>query len=242
MISKRTYVLDKFNITLPEARTNWFTERLLYSGQGRVWNKLRRIYKKHDKTHFYDLSSIPAYTFKPELLALPDGKSFVQGYLQNEAYFKDIRHILVREFTLKKRLDIVPSTNSVSIHVRRGDYLTIPLYHVCGMDYYNAAMAEMDRRFETPVYYIFSDDLVWVRENFPQDERHIIAADKYHLEDCEEMVLMSRCFNNIISNSTFSWWAAWLNPNPYKTVIAPKAWFKGDEGCSEMLPDGWLQM
>lgn len=242
VVAKRQYLLDKFNITLKETRTNWFTERLIYTGRGRVWNKLRSIYKKHDKTNFID-AGVPADTFKGELFYLPKGKSYIQGYLQNDRYFRDIRHILVEEFTLKNRLDAVPASNSVSIHVRRGDYMGIPVFRVLGMDYYNAAMAEMDRRLETPIYYIFSDDTTWIRDNFPKDERHIIVADKYKFSDVEEMVFMSRCSSQIISNSTFSYWAAWLNPNSYKTVIAPDVWFNnGQKKGERILPESWIRM
>jgi len=108
---------------------------------------------------------------------------------------------------------------TVSLHIRRGDYLRTQDHHpVCSLDYYMDALSKFrDKEYK---FIVFSDDVDWCRNNFNED--FIFTEGN---TDYEDMWLMSLCDHNIIANSSFSWWGAWLNDNPNKRVIAPKKWF-----------------
>jgi hypothetical protein len=136
----------------------------------------------------------------------------VEGFFQSEKYFKNSREEILNMFDLKQERDLV------SIHVRRGDYLKNPNYHnVLGKEYYDKAMSH----FPKDRFLIFSDDIEWCRHAFVGDRFEFYEGKN----DLEEMMVMASCKHNIIANSSFSWWAAWLNQNDEKKVIAPKKWF-----------------
>lgn len=167
------------------------------------------------------------------------GNIYLDGYWQNEKYFKGIRDELLKDFTLKQKiskeakeyLDQIKNTNSISLHIRRGDYVqnkhTNQVHGICGLDYYKKTISYMLQKMEHPVFFIFSDDIEWCKENFDfLDNKVFVENTKSAIEDLE---LMKNCDHNIIANSTFSWWGAWLNENEDKIVIAPKQWFFKDE-------------
>ena len=134
--------------------------------------------------------------------------------------------------------------NAVSLHIRRGDYLQPKHWattgSVCQLPYYQNAIAEMSRRVASPSYYIFSDDIAWVKENLPL--QNAVYIDWNTDEDSwQDMMLMSHCKHHIICNSTFSWWGAWLNPNMDKTVIVPSRWFQHSE-APDIYPTGWIKV
>lgn len=148
----------------------------------------------------------------------------LNGFFMSEKYFKHRRKKLLKVFepefdrivNLVKRHSI-PFENC-AIHVRRGDYLKLGRYHpVCGMDYYLAAIDRFDR---DTTFLVFSDDIEWCRSQFIGDRFVFIENDN----DIDDLYLMSLCQHQIIANSTFSWWAAWLNENPNKMVVAPEIW------------------
>jgi hypothetical protein len=126
-------------------------------------------------------------------------------------------------------LDQVRSGNSVSVHVRRGDYARNPqaskFHGVLNPEYYLQALSHLTRKYGSLEVFVFSDDLEWVRGNIRFDApTHYVegnARDASHID----MLLMSNCAHNIIANSTFSWWAGWLNARPGRTVVAPLQWF-----------------
>ncbi|RYX87554.1 alpha-1,2-fucosyltransferase, partial [bacterium] len=125
--------------------------------------------------------------------------------------------------------DITNSENAVSVHIRRGDYITDKeansLMGVMPISYYNAAMEIINKKISKPEFYFFSDDLNWVKENFKGDNYHYIDSGK----DYTDLHLMQICKHNIIANSSFSWWGAFLNKNLNKIVIAPKNWVSNPE-------------
>jgi len=161
----------------------------------------------------------------------------LHGYFQSEKYFKDYTD-LIRE-TLCPRYDGRIKPGVASIHVRRGDYIQPHLsgcYNILGMDYYTKAMEIIKAR----KYLVFSDDIMWCKKNFVGDKFTFVENDKDYID----LYIMSKCENNIIANSSFSWWAAWLNKNPSKTVIAPKKWFgpklSPTHNTSDLIPKGWV--
>lgn len=139
------------------------------------------------------------------------------GYFQSEKYFKHIENDLRQEFTFK---NIIQELNDkyVSIHVRRGDYLDLKDHHpLCSIDYYKQAMSY----FPNSKFLVFSNDLDWCKANLVGE--NIFYSEGYSAE--EDLQRMSLCEHQIIANSSFSWWASWLNKNTEKVVVAPKHWF-----------------
>lgn len=180
------------------------------------------------------------------------GNIYLDGYWQNERYFIDIREALVKDFIPKKRistearnyLKAIVETNSVSLHIRRGDYVvnshTNSVHGVCGLDYYKRSIEHMKNKVFDPKFYIFSDDISWCKENFNFLDSKIFVDDTQSaLEDLE---LMKHCKHNIIANSSFSWWGAWLNSNTNKIVISPLNWIKNNTKNFKWVPDAWDQL
>jgi len=139
----------------------------------------------------------------------------------------------------------IKRSNSISLHIRRGDYLNdkfSKIYTEITTSFYNKAIYLINKEAADPVFFIFSDDAEWVNEHFN------LAYDKFivsgqGIPDYEELMLMSICKHNIIANSTFSWWGAWLNSNPQKTVIAPVNWLKVDNyKIDDLVPGEWVKL
>ena len=179
---------------------------------------------------------------------LPVGKNiFLHGYFQSEKYFKaneeKVRSLVISDELnykkAKKRYSefVKQNQETVSIHVRRGNYLTLKDYHAnLAPDYYYRGIEKINPK----KVLVFSDDLNFCRETFSGPEFIFVHPEK----DIQDMYLMSMCDNNIIANSTFSWWGAWLNQNPEKKVIAPKEWF-GPKNASmetcDIIPEQWIR-
>jgi hypothetical protein len=196
----------------------------------------------------------PHFPYDPHILKCKNDV-YLEGYWQSEKYFKDIEHLIRSEFTPvtepdnsnKKMADQIRSCESVSLHVRRGDYVSNPVtnaYHgTCSHDYYQTAIRIIEKKIKEPHFFMFSDDPAWVRENI--DVRHpmtivdLNGPDK----DYEDMRLMSLCQYHIIANSSFSWWGAWLSDNPEKIVITPKKWFNDPQiDTIDLIPESWIRL
>ncbi|MBD1386775.1 alpha-1,2-fucosyltransferase [Mucilaginibacter rigui] len=175
---------------------------------------------------------------------------YLDGYFQNENNFKHIRQELLKRFefpvlkgpalTWSKKIQI--DDNSVSIHVRRSDYLKphVNNFHgVLPLSYYQKAKSIIAGKIKAPQYYIFSDDPEWCAANFsfPDNPALIIKNTSNAWED---MCLMSQCKHHIIANSSYSWWAAWLNQNENKIVIAPDKWFVQEP--ADIVPETWIKI
>ena len=164
--------------------------------------------------------------------------SFLEGYWGNENYFNEIREILLTELKIKQehQSDLfhfykneISQFNSVSIHIRRGDYLEVrnkSIFENLDLQYYKDAIALIVSKIPNPKFYIFSDDIIWTKSHLPIEADHVYVNEANTLKDFEELILMSFCKHNIIANSTFSWWAAWLNTNVNKLVLQPKIWYR----------------
>lgn len=179
---------------------------------------------------------------------------YFKGFYQNEKYFADIRSEVRRAFTfdmsranarsatLAARIDA--DASAVSVHVRRGDYL-LPRHYasmggICTETYFENALRAIALRVDDPHYYVFSDDPEWVRTHLPLP--NAVCVDWNTGSDSwQDMMLMSRCRHHIISNSTFSWWGAWLSQHPEKVVIAPCRWTRQSEDTS-ILPETWTKV
>lgn len=181
-------------------------------------------------------------------------KRFIKGEFQSEVYFKNVEDIVRDTFVFKdidsKNLEIadkIRSSNSVSVHFRRGDYLNNPLYEgICTRTYYQRAISEMLCRHPDSEFYVFSNDVPWSRSFFESCfndvKRHIVDINS-GTDSYQDMFLMSQCRHNIIANSSFSWWGAWLNRNISKVVIAPKIWMNtSEEYYKYIVPTTWIKM
>src|SRR5579864_3361982 len=184
---------------------------------------------------------------------------YLEGYWQSEKYFSDLRADLLNELKLKRPLEgmntecaaLIADTNSVSLHVRRGDLVSNlqfnKVHGTCSPEYYAAAIAHVWRVQGTPHLFVFSDDIPWARKAIQPDCPITFVDHNDSAAAHEDLRLMSLCRHNIIANSTFSWWGAWLNRNPQKTVICPKKWFADpsavqdyDKFLSDLLPNSWV--
>lgn len=216
----------------------------------------RAIRKIRTKILFqYNLDFHPNYLTKVKNIIKSGKNVYIEGYFQSERNFAEIREILLSEFSLKEEFKSptfeelrseISKLNSVSVHIRRGDYVNNPKvlkYHgICSVEYYKNAMSKICESIENPVFYFFSDDPNWISENFDLNENTKIISGK-SLTAPEELILMSSCKHNIIANSTFSWWGAWLNQNYDKIVISPTPWvnFKFNPH-KNITPETWINL
>lgn len=181
---------------------------------------------------------------------------FLSGYWQSHKYFSNIENILKKEFQFplisdKLNLELMNSIqnkNSVSIHVRRGDFLNNAIHRIhgtCSIDYYRSAIQYIESNLDDIEYFVFSDAIDWVVENLKFKKNVHFVIGNYSSKSFVDMHLMSKCKHNIIANSSFSWWGAWLNDNPNKIVVAPKKWFAHKElnfQTNDLIPDSWIRI
>lgn len=172
------------------------------------------------------------------------------SYWQAEEYFKTIRPQLLEDFTLSKplpeesqeMLKKIQDCNAVSVHVRRGDYLALTeLFCICSPKYYAKAVEYIKEHTENPHFFIFSDDIEWVKENMHVEGEHTIVDTNRHLHESIDLELMRNCKHSIIANSTYSWWGAWLNESPDKIVISPDTWFTDSRKNEAICPE-WITL
>lgn len=193
--------------------------------------------------------------YDENLFSPPQRNMYLKGYFQSEKYFMKFEDEIRRDFQITsplqkntvEMLKVIESVTSVSLHIRRGDYINNPktnnFHGTCSLEYYHRAIEMIKKEIENPVFFIFSDDILWAKENLRTDSiTHFIdftdAATNY-----EDIKMMSSCKNNIIANSSFSWWGAWLNENKNKLVIAPEKWFNVDyHNTIDIIPESWLKI
>ena len=143
---------------------------------------------------------------------------------------------------MQKILDLIHETNSVSLHVRRGDYVKLQHIHgLCDLDYYAHAIRFITEHLTNPHFFIFSDDIQWVTNNLKIGFSHTFVDINHGHDSAWDMWLMANCKHNIIANSSFSWWGAWLNQNPNKIVVAPAQWF-ADGQQTDIISDDWTKI
>ncbi|MDC0992248.1 alpha-1,2-fucosyltransferase [Candidatus Pelagibacter sp.] len=191
----------------------------------------------------------PHFHYSNQILDIPK-HSLLKGYWQSELYFKDYTHEIKKIFNFSKQFDEknylianeINQNNSISIHVRRGDYLlrTNNNHNVDLKKYYLSAIEKTSIFFKNPKYFIFTDDPLWVTENFKIDYPFIVVDINHGTDSFYDMQLMSLCKSNIIANSSFSWWGAWLNDKEDKIIYAPKNWFNDKLICTDsLIPNSW---
>lgn len=240
----RDLEINKFNISLVQATP---TEVLQSMGSVayRVFKRaVGRIRGRFDRNYFF--------RFHPSILH-KQKRVYLDGYFQSYKYFELIKSTLLGEFTLKNdysapareiKSNIQQVGQSLGMHIRRGDYVTTckDWNGLCGADYYKNGLAEILKKYQIQKIFVFSDDIDWARENLRFDLPTFFVS-RPELSAVEELLLMSVCKHQIIANSTFSWWSAWLNRNENKIVIAPSRWLlASDIDTSDLLPVNWIKI
>ena len=232
---RRKYELDIFDIDFPIVHSKHF----FYTSTNRILTWLRK-----KMSHSVGL---PNYIAEVGFLEQFKDNTYYEGYWQNEFYFQEISEKIKQ--SLKFRIPIsekalptlkqIKDSESVCVHVRRTDFLTDNRYEVLGMDYYQKAIQELKNLHQNLLFFVFSDDIIWCKHQDFGDSKVIFVSDNQSLRD--EFELMMTCKHHIIANSTLSWWAAWLNPNPDKKIIAPQKWFLVKTQPTTLIPERWIR-
>ena len=176
----------------------------------------------------------PSFEYREIPLNIPK-HLILSGYFQSEKYFKKFESAIRKDFTFREKIDCHIPPKTCGVHVRRGDYVKNQNQHpLCSLSYYQKAMEAIDADF----YMIFSDDPDWCSSNFKQKNHTVVRGNSPE----RDMQLMSKCDSNIIANSSFSWWAAWLNTRNTGKVIAPNKWFgdKSSNNPKDIYCEDWL--
>ncbi len=251
----RAFELDAFNIEAGHATPEEIRKAKYPLGP---LSKALRLFNAKVLRKFY-------INFTPSVLGW-SGDVYLDGFWQTEKYFVDVVEDIRNDFTLAKPPGaaarkwfavIGADPNSVSLHVRRGDYVsnaaTGAHHGTCDKGYYERAIFDVAEKMDDrargkgalaiPSIYVFSDDIAWAKKNlsFPCPVAFVSSPD---LTNAEEMALMSACRHHIIANSTFSWWGAWLGDAPDKIVIAPKIWANkhNDDWYADIIPPTWTRV
>ena len=194
------------------------------------------VYVKEDKLQYL-----------PKVLSIRNDNIYYDGYWHSDKYFREYRNELLKQFVFsnKKIEDEYVKlcggnthTETVAIHIRRGDYISQNNPNVRGVDYYRSAINKIKGYVPHVRFCFFSDDLEWVKSNFNTIDDIVLVNENRTLNDIEEFQLMSKCHHQIISNSSYSWWAAWLNEYKDKIVIVPKVW----KNKKDMMLDEWIKL
>ena len=249
------YSLGDFNVVAGIARPEqvYFLRRAAERGVGSILARripaLRPLQRYHvvKEKHFH---------FDPAVLRLR-GSLYLEGYWQSEKYFADHRDVIRADFQVRSPPDAfnaemaqrirAAGANAVSLHIRRGDYITNPsanaFHGACEPAYYHAALEALAAHGVQPMVFVFSDDPEWARANLALQVPSTFVVQKDPARSFEDLRLMTLCSHHVIANSTFSWWGAWLGHNPHKRVVAPARWFRGsDWDTRDLIPSTWQRL
>lgn len=255
----RTYKWHKYSLDLFSIEEKFFTRNF----KNRILLRYY-TYTQQSKQH-YKRFKLTEDTFKPfDSNILNAGKNtYLDGYWQSEKYFIQNKHIIINDLIIKRELNginkeisaTLNACNSVSIHIRRGNYVSNSevnnTHGTCDSNYYDKSIKYIIHRVQNPHFFIFSDEIEWAKSNFKINYPHTfidsnIGYDGENYQDdknVDDLRLMSLCKHNIIANSSFSWWGAWLNQNPEKIVVAPKKWFNDETiDTSDLIPENWIKI
>lgn len=246
----RPFLLSHFNISVP-VRPLSRTDRLFISTR-RDLAPLRHAFRRARHVQVFAEPRDQQFTFIRDIALEPGIRTlYLSGYWQNYGMVQSVEEILRRELTFKAPAEgknrellaqIAFANQPVSLHVRRGDYtLAAEGNRVLSMDFYARAVALLRDRVADPTFFIFSDDIPFTRANLPAGLRAVFVDHNDDASSHEDLRLMSACRHHIIANSSFSWWGAWLNPNPGKIVVAPQHWILSPASFyPDLLPPEWL--
>jgi hypothetical protein len=256
---------DTFYLSFPAGVTPRRYELDKFATQSRIVTDAERRYlKRYTNRYLRYLQkyiSMPGrfkYVREPLdrlLLEVRDdaGDLLLDGYWQSEQYFAGAEDVIRKDLTptinlseLDEHIKLaMQNTVSVSLHVRRGDYVTnahANAWHgVCGLDYYRQALSVIASRIQHPHYFVFSDDMEWVKANLPIGQPCTYVSHNDEATAVNDLMLMASCQHHIIANSSFSWWGAWLNPSQDKLVVRPRVWLKQLPHMNDSVcPASWI--
>lgn len=246
-IVKRNFDLDIFGIQ----KYNINEKELLnyYRYGNNLQDKIFNFYNKNIKNKIIYNES--PHDFDIKYLNVK-ANTYLYGQWGSYKYFESIADIIKEEFTIilkneiviEHLLDDIKKNNSVCLNVRRADFVNNSFHVLLGMDYYNKAIEHINKEVENPFYYIFSDDIEWCKNNFSFLTNAVFVTHEYAGEKFSSyLYLMIQCKHYIIPNSTFAWWAAWLNNDQYKIVIAPNKWYTSyNFELKDLIPSTWITL
>lgn len=243
------YELDSiFGIEAPEASLVQLAKVAYPFYNYKTWQLMRHFFPQR-KSMASGTTQIP-FDYKE---VTREDDAFYDGYWQNERNFLPIREKVIETFTFSKFTDEknlalakkLSGVRAASCHLRRGDYLTDPVYGVCNANYYERAVTELNQAVNPDLYCVFSDDIEWCKENLVdligRDKEVIFVDWNKGKESYRDIQLMSLCHYNIIANSSFSWWGAWLNNHEDKVVLAPEIWMNKPL-VNDPICDSWKRI
>jgi hypothetical protein len=186
------------------------------------------------------------YEFEPALKSWP-GSAYLYGFWQSWKYFDDVADALRARLKIEPRdrelSDRTGNSDTVAVHVRRGDYLSgqrLAAFGICEPAYYDAAMALLRRRLAKPHFYFFSDDPQWCQRHFAGADVTMASVDGGDATD--DLAAMAHCRHHIIANSSLSWWGAWLGDGEGSIVVAPVPWYSQSPRARDLIPDHWIRL
>lgn len=192
------------------------------------------------------------FHFEPTYLTHPKKETIYEGWFQSPKYFEGIEQEIRGEFTFKKKvlnasqplLKEIQNTNAICLNVRRTDFLKVDTLNTTNKDYFLKAAQYLASKVKQPIFYIFSDDIEWCRKHIQLDYPiKVIGHEHKGFKFGNYMQLMIACKHYIIPNSSFAWWAVWLNKNDSKIVIAPKNWFKDASiDTTDLVHPDWIRL
>lgn len=247
----RSFELDIFKLSYLEASRS---EIVRLSDSNPLINFVNSMFKIKVPTYPNGYIAETSHAYQSNILQMK-GNIYLKGFWQTEKYFKDDESLIRKEFQFKHAakgknkviLEGIRNSNSVSVHIRRGDYVKVKatnnFHGTCNVNYYAKAIKYIYKNVSQPTFYIFSDDPAWCKKNLRFQSKAIFVDHNTGDSSWEDMRLMSNCKHNIIANSSFSWWAAWLNANPDKIIISPKSWFRDKTvDTRDVVPSTWIKL
>ena len=241
-------------LVLPEISTSSFPLKPIARIKKILWNRSKEVKYRYFKNKILPILYDKEMGFDDTWFNLKQD-AFVAGYFTDEKYIINIKPIITEIFQLyfeNNINELLQFTNIerplVSVHIRRGDYLQLcDKFPVCTLQYFQNAIQILEKKIKSPFYLIFTDDIKWFKENasdFNIGNRFIICSEQLK-NSVLELTCMAYCDHNIISNSTFSWWGAWIRDIENKIVIAPKTWLTIPERKilnEEIVPKRWTRI
>jgi hypothetical protein len=242
----REYELDCFDNSIPIATNK---ELSIFNPPNKIISSLKSFLGISGPMRYCENT----FKYNVSFSELPN-EILLEGYFQSEKYFLQIRSLLLQDFKWRSPAtgvnlsltENIKSTNSVSLHIRRGDFAenkVINSFHgLCDINYYKRAISHINLNFENAIFFIFSDDINWAKKEIGMTSKVVYVDHNIGKESYWDMRLMSYCKHNIIANSSFSWWGAHFNSNPDKKVIYPSKWFGPNYNhynTKDMYPPSW---
>jgi hypothetical protein len=248
LITPREYELNIFNLP-----GKILTKREIKKIQNNKDFRLP-IWKLNNKLAYTIYTEIP-YVYDENLYDV-EPPIYLDGYFQSYKYFDDHKDLIQSLFDFERKMNHervsenlynIINDESVSVHIRRGDYVTDKQtnehHGTCHIDYYEKSIDLMLKEFNNPHFFFFSDDIAWAKEKFSNlKAKKTFVKENIETDSWKDMFFMTKCKHNVIANSSFSWWGAWLNQNKEKKVIAPQKWLRFNTSLEDLIPCSWIKL